>query len=454
MQNDSAESMDDLSAMFAASARVNLLFEVPLESESNSSRRAEDNCPTEIHVSTISDTNVAEEFFSKRCGAECKIGTLLKILDDVLVNVQAKYPSASIDPYSVEILLTNRRTYLKFQDVKRTRMLYDSVRLSLLDLARHKVIFGIVDSSSFTQTPEQPQPCCDVEGLIANANHVLPRYTQILELCSQMETIREVIVKVAPLKERERILAKVESDYGGNVRRVVDVVRGSIIFKTLGCLNTFLELHFADGHFTIGDCVNVPVIRIRSGFLSTHAVRSYGYRDVNVNLMVDDYICELQLHIGDYYNIKTEHGHSQYTWARNFAVSVITDPWQIFEYSDETNTLRLIIWLCSHGKGWCEQHQTDTSIADLRNESQPNLHELRSDVLDDLELLATVLQNFSFNTQSRLIRECLFTATIICAGRQRGRMDLLIDSLDALENLASTYVSEGSYHEALGWYTG
>jgi len=74
----------------------------------------------------------------------------------------------------------------------------------------------------------------------------------------------------------------------------------------------------------------VELVRIKSAFDSaTKAELLYGYRDVKLNVRVQGHVCEVQLHLEAFYNIKKHGGHTTYKWAREFAFSGITSTEQI-----------------------------------------------------------------------------------------------------------------------------
>lgn len=45
-----------------------------------------------------------------------------------------------------------------------------------------------------------------------------------------------------------------------------------------------------------------------------------GYRDVKVNPVVNDHLCEIQLHLRRFYNLKSDQ-HAVYEWARELKVT-------------------------------------------------------------------------------------------------------------------------------------
>jgi hypothetical protein len=91
------------------------------------------------------------------------------------------------------------------------------------------------------------------------------------------------IVKMSPipLKGIERAMDKIERDYEGNVCRLIDVVRGSIVCRGFDEMNTVIA--WLQQPETRRD-YNAFIVRIKSGFVERHAIKTYGYRDVKVGI--------------------------------------------------------------------------------------------------------------------------------------------------------------------------
>ena len=252
----------------------------------------------------------------------------------------------------------NRENYHVLKTVKRCSMIYDSIYASHNEGCQHNALIyrdwlekmhDVV-----TTTPEQDESCSEISGLLKIAAEVLPDFHDFVVLTCR--EFADAAVTVAELKAVERIEAKVRTDYEGNMRRVLDVVRASVVFPDLSILNEFLRNFIAryaeassfDGHE--GRKCSIRLRRIKSGFASRYASKSYGYRDVKINIEVNHHICELQLHTEEFFKVKCEAGHKLYKWARNFAFEGITDMWQIFEHQNEGAQLHLASWLCSQIK--------------------------------------------------------------------------------------------------------
>ena len=109
------------------------------------------------------------------------------------------------------------------------------------------------------------------------------------------------VYRQGPLKSADRILAKAQSDYGNDFKKVLDVVRASAVFHSFEDLNNVLMALAQD------DC---EIILVRFKDRVTRGLAS-GYRDCLMNTKIngfDGWIVELQLHLHDIIELKEE-GH-------------------------------------------------------------------------------------------------------------------------------------------------
>jgi len=104
-----------------------------------------------------------------------------------------------------------------------------------------------------------------------------------------------------PIKKKERCIAKVENDYGGNARFLVDILRGTVTFESCGEINEFLVLLKAS--------ISIRIIRFKDRVNNPGPSK---YRDVliNIKVVIDDnesnifQVGELQLHLKSMYELK------------------------------------------------------------------------------------------------------------------------------------------------------
>jgi tetratricopeptide (TPR) repeat protein len=120
---------------------------------------------------------------------------------------------------------------------------------------------------------------------------------------------------MGPIKQLVRVMQKAEEDYEGDVCRVIDIVRASIVFPNIQ--------HITDGLQRLIKSNDVEVIRVKNGFNGT--LKSGGYMDVKVSLMVKQHVCELQLHLHEFLTLKNSGGHESYEKVRQLPIPGATN---------------------------------------------------------------------------------------------------------------------------------
>ena len=137
---------------------------------------------------------------------------------------------------------------------------------------------------------------------------------------SDIEKNKTFNVKWCRLKTEGRAIEKSIRSYGQDVSRVLDVVRQSIVFKSVQDLMSCFSSIAADHE--------VEVIRIRNRYdINYNSNMSGGYRDVNMNLRiksplaaqlrVEAHVCEVQLLLQSVAELKNGAGHKNYVIWRN-----------------------------------------------------------------------------------------------------------------------------------------
>lgn len=127
-------------------------------------------------------------------------------------------------------------------------------------------------------------------------------------------------VKWPPLKKFTRGIEKLARVYGGDVSRLVDITRFSLYF------DSFTDLTLALG-VIVGD-FEIKVERVKSRMsLEFDGSASAGYRDVLLNVRLctketgmlgcDTHICEVQLILRSFGELKTSQGHERYAMFRD-----------------------------------------------------------------------------------------------------------------------------------------
>ncbi|CAB1096777.1 unnamed protein product [Ectocarpus sp. CCAP 1310/34] len=115
-------------------------------------------------------------------------------------------------------------------------------------------------------------------------------------------------VQCVEIKSRESTRRKASTGYDGDVRKVADMARVTVICATPEALK---EAYLA--------IMELPeVLRVKNGFNSDWMPS--GYRDVKLNPVVNDHLCEIQLHLRGFFELKGGQ-HAVYEWARELNVT-------------------------------------------------------------------------------------------------------------------------------------
>jgi len=159
---------------------------------------------------------------------------------------------------------------------------------------------------------------CDLDQLFLKAFLLDPHFQR------QMQTLAAAyggcIPKVASVKSEGRAIEKVLRSYCGDVRKLNDLVRATLVFDDLSSLAACLQGICSDDTFQIH--------RIKNRFDDNYpATISGGYRDVCLvvslrtkatkHLGVDSTPAEVQLAHKQVFELKSNDGHRRYIRARN-----------------------------------------------------------------------------------------------------------------------------------------
>jgi hypothetical protein len=127
-------------------------------------------------------------------------------------------------------------------------------------------------------------------------------------------------VKWPTLKKHKRVIEKLARGYKGDVSRLVDITRFSLFFDSFTDLTQALGVIVTD--------FDIKVERLKSRMtLDFDSKQTAGYRDVMLNMRVctketamlgiDAHICEVQLVLRSFGELKTAQGHSRYVMWRD-----------------------------------------------------------------------------------------------------------------------------------------
>lgn len=114
----------------------------------------------------------------------------------------------------------------------------------------------------------------------------------------------------AALKGKARIEEKVKLKYCGDFSRVIDIVRSSFVLNDIRQMEQLLILIHRMQTLSEGE-----VVRLKNGFKENQTPG--GYRDLKLSLKIDGHVCEVQIHVREFVDLKEE-SHVLYEWARKF----------------------------------------------------------------------------------------------------------------------------------------
>mmetsp|Transcript_36495 Transcript_36495/g.73212 ORF Transcript_36495/g.73212 Transcript_36495/m.73212 type:complete len:217 (-) Transcript_36495:47-697(-) len=149
----------------------------------------------------------------------------------------------------------------------------------------------------------------------SEGGHSTYRTAQELTENSAWDTVRW-----AGVKGPERAIQKITRSYGGDPSLCLDLCRESIVFSEIRDLRMCLACIRQDPA--------VKFVRVKNRLASAYdASATAGYRDVALNLRFDDectrrlgvslHVCELQLILKCFMDMKTENGHKLYVKFRD-----------------------------------------------------------------------------------------------------------------------------------------
>ena len=128
----------------------------------------------------------------------------------------------------------------------------------------------------------------------------------------------------APLKTHERAIQKVWRTYGGRVNSLLDLSRTCVVCRSIAQVNSVLQAIAQDPDVALLRCKN----RLHPKY---NGKATAGYRDLSLNLAftspeaarlgLDGVVCEVQLLVQAFYEVKTDEGHANYRKFRDLRVA-------------------------------------------------------------------------------------------------------------------------------------
>lgn len=171
----------------------------------------------------------------------------------------------------------------------------------------------------------------NIAHLFHEARQLHPIYKRKLEeWCNHLNLSSDEVISfyMAPVKSSQRAIEKAYRSYGGDFRKLCDLLRGSIICSSIQSLTRVLQVLATDPSVAIiypGDDSYMKKFRLDN--TKDFSDDTLGYRDIQLSIQfsghseaqslgVHNHICELQLHMHEIFNAK-EFGHAAYKKWRN-----------------------------------------------------------------------------------------------------------------------------------------
>ncbi|CAM9361850.1 unnamed protein product [Ectocarpus fasciculatus] len=174
-------------------------------------------------------------------------------------------------------------------------------RVRSKDLLQPKV-FALHDCDDDTQLAEQ------LQFYLADAKRAKQHLDKLLK-----EAAKDLVgceVQYAEVKSLESTRRKASRFCGCQVRKVTDMARVAVVCDTPEGLK--------QAYLAIMRLLQPPgVLRVKNGFNSDWMPS--GYRDVKLNPVVNEHLCEIQLQLREFYALKSGQ-HAVYEWARDLNV--------------------------------------------------------------------------------------------------------------------------------------
>ncbi|CAN0212696.1 unnamed protein product [Ectocarpus sp. 6 AP-2014] len=156
-------------------------------------------------------------------------------------------------------------------------------------------------------------------------------------------------VQCVEVKSRESTRRKATRDHDGDIRKVADMARVTVICTTPEALK--------EAYLAITELPKQDILRVKNGFNSDWMPG--GYRDVKLNPVVNEHLCEIQLHLREFFALKRGQ-HAVYKWARELSVTTEMCGEDLLENLSQEVTKEMMLLA---GENW---HGTGFWLADLQ----------------------------------------------------------------------------------------
>jgi hypothetical protein len=169
----------------------------------------------------------------------------------------------------------------------------------------------------------------DLDWMLGRARELkIPFEVEILTVLGKASSHRELWLELHPsspgdstneefiihanLKGKDRASEKATLEYGGDTSKMKDMLRGSILCRDMNEINSvWKELERLEGQGIL------KVVVLKNRFRG--APFPGGYRDMNVAVVYQGFVCEIQIHSIEHYKFK-QHQHPIYCLCRSYGL--------------------------------------------------------------------------------------------------------------------------------------
>ncbi|CAM9212844.1 unnamed protein product, partial [Ectocarpus sp. 8 AP-2014] len=176
-----------------------------------------------------------------------------------------------------------------------------------------------------------------LEFYLADAEFAKPRLDELVTKVARDS--RKYEVRCVEVKTRESTRRKASREHDGNVRKVADMARVTVVCATPEALE--------EAYLGIMGWPKQRVLRVKNGFISDWMPS--GYRDVKLNPVVSNHLCEIQLQLREFFDLKGGQ-HAVYEWARELNVTTEMRGEHLFKSTSPEVTKEMMRLA---GENWC-----------------------------------------------------------------------------------------------------
>lgn len=170
------------------------------------------------------------------------------------------------------------------------------------------------------------------EYLVHDAKNVQPKLVKACKVIAKKMGIKQL--GVGPVKDVSVAMNKAKKKYKGDVLKVTDFCRAFFIVNDIATLLALIETSF--------DLFDSSIWRVKLSTLRQgHRSLPGGYRDCKINLVIDNHICEIQVHLQPMWEVCKVQGYAHYKESILYSTDPTNDPYVLLKGLDE-RTLALL----------------------------------------------------------------------------------------------------------------